>query len=274
MYVGLLTAPFGDKPIDHVIDFAKNAGFTGLEITAGPGQHIDTTKFTADEAKRVKDLVAKAGLKVTSLAYYRNICDGTAETSEHYLKVIDAAAMLGTGVVCGMAGMPVPGKSKAQTIREVVPGVYRPVLDHAKSNGIKIAMENWYATNIQHLGLFDLIFEVLPDAHFGLNFDPSHLIWQGIDYLGAVDRYKDRIFHTHAKDTEMKQHVLRHVGCLEGGWWRYVIPGTGEIDWGVYIERLYGIGYTGVLSIEHEDGSQGREEGFVRGLRHLRQFTD
>ena len=274
MYVGLLTAPFGKEPIDNVIAFAAEAGFVGLEITAGPGAHVDTTKFTAGEASRVKDLVAKSGLRISSLAYYANICDGRPETSEHYLKVIDAAAMLGTDIVCGMAGMPVPGKSKADTIREVVPKVYRPILTHAAEKSIKIAMENWFATNLQHLGLWDLIFELVPDKHFGLNFDPSHLIWQGIDYLGAVDRYKDRIFHTHAKDTEIKQHVLRHVGCLEGGWWRYVIPGFGDIDWGVYIERLYGIGYKGVLSIEHEDGRQGREEGFIRGLRHLSQWVD
>jgi len=273
MYVGLLTAPFGKEPIDRVIAFAAENGFAGLEITAGPGAHIDTTRFNDNEAERVKELIAKSNLKISSLAYYANICDGRAETSEHYLRVIDAAAMLGTDVVCGMAGMPVQGKSKEDTIKEIVPKVYRPILDHAAEKGIKIAMENWYATNIQHLGLWDLIFDVVPDKHFGLNFDPSHLMWQGIDYLGAVDRYRDRIFHTHAKDTEVKQHVLRHVGYLAGGWWRYVIPGFGEIDWGVYIERLYAIGYKGVLSIEHEDGAQGREEGFIKGLRHLKQWV-
>ncbi|MEW6749356.1 MAG: sugar phosphate isomerase/epimerase [Candidatus Latescibacterota bacterium] len=274
MYVGLLTAPFGREPLEQVIEFAAQSGFAGLEVTAGPGAHVDTAKFAPSDASRIRERVTEAGLRITSLAYYRNICDGSKETAEHYLKAIDAAVMLGTDVVCGMAGMPVAGKSKADTIREVVPKVYRPILDYAGDKGVRIAMENWYATNIQHFGLWDLIFELIPDAHFGLNYDPSHLIWQGIDYLAGVERYKDRIFHTHAKDTEIRQHVLRHVGYLEGGWWRYVIPGFGEIDWGVYIERLYGIGYTGVLSIEHEDGRQGREEGFVRGLRYLKQYVD
>ena len=274
MFVGLLTAPFGNEPIDRVIAFAGEAGFGGLEITVGPGAHIDTTTFSESEASRVRELTEEAGLQITSLAYYRNICDGNAETGEHYLKAIDAATMLGTDVVCGMAGMPVEGKSKAETIQEVLPGLYRPVLDHARDKGIKIALENWTATNIQHFGLWDMLFQVLPDEHFGLNYDPSHLIWQGIDYLAGVQLYHDRIFHTHAKDTEMRDHLRRHVGYNERGWWRYVIPGFGEINWGVYIERLYGIGYTGVLSIEHEDGRQGREEGFIRGLRHLRQFTD
>jgi sugar phosphate isomerase/epimerase len=273
MFVGLLTAPFGRESLEQVIEFAGKAGFGGLEITAGPGAHVDTTRFTASDAARIRDLMSAAGLQVTSLAYYRNVCDGTAETAEHYLKAMDAAAWLGTDVVCGLAGMPVAGKSKADTIRDVLPQVYRPVLDYAAGKGIRIALENWYATNIQHFGLWDLLFEQIPDAHFGLNYDPSHLLWQGIDYLGGVERYRDRIFHTHAKDTEVKAEVVRHVGCLESGWWRYVIPGFGQVEWGPYIERLYGIGYTGVLSIEHEDGRQGREEGFRRGLGYLRQFV-
>jgi len=274
MYVGLLTAPFGGEPIDNVIKFATEAGITGLEITAGPGAHIDTNTFDEREAERIKELVANSGLIITSLAHYTNVCDGKPETQSNYLKAIDAATMLGTEVVCGMAGMPVDGKSKAETIREVVPGFYRPVLDYAAEKGIKIALENWFATNIQHFGLWDLIFELIPDEHFGLNYDPSHLIWQGIDYLGGVERYKDRIFHTHAKDTQVKEETLRHVGCLEGGWWSYVIPGFGKINWGEYIERLYAIGYDGVLSIEHEDGNQGREDGFRRGLKYLSQFVD
>jgi sugar phosphate isomerase/epimerase len=276
MFVGILTAPFGDVSIDTVIDFAAKNGIKGLEITVGPGAHIDTTTFDKSEASRIRDLVDKNGLVITSLAYYQNITDGKPETSAHYLKAINAAVMLGTDVVCGMAGGTVGDRSKADTIREIVPGVYRPILDHAKDKGIKIALENWWGTNITHLGHWDLIFDVLPDEHFGLNYDPSHLILQGIDYLEAVDTYKDRIFHTHAKDTEIKQHIVRKLGNLfsfDEGWWRYVIPGFGDIDWGVYIERLYSIGYKGVLSIEHEDGAQGREEGFVRGARYLDQFV-
>jgi len=101
----------------------------------------------------------------------------------------------------------------------------------------------------------------VPDDNFGLNFDPSHLVWQGIDYLQAVEVFAKRIFHTHAKDTEIVQHKLRWLGCLEGGWWRY------------YIARLRRNGYDGILSIEHEDSALGREEGFIKGLQHLRQFA-
>lgn len=275
MFVGLLTVPFGnDHTIDDIVGFASKAGITGLEIASGPGSHIDTTTFDKREADRVRALVKKAKLKITSLAYYANMTDGKPETADGILKVIDAAKLLGVDVVCTIAGLPQPGKSKEQMIREEMPKVFRPALDHAGELGIRLALENWYATNIEHFGLWDLVFDTLPDAHFGLNYDPSHLLWQGIDYLGGVDKYRDRIFHTHAKDVDMKDHIRREVGWNGPGWWRYVIPGFGQIDWGTFIERLYSIGYTGVLSIEHEDGAQGREEGFIRGLRYLKQFVD
>ena len=82
------------------------------------------------------------------------------------------------------------------------------------------------------------MWEIIPDKNFGLNLDPSHLVLQMIDYERVVREFKDRIFHTHAKDTEVKQHALRLIGNQSNGWWRYVIPGYGDINWGVYIARL------------------------------------
>ena len=275
MHVGMLTAPFGSESLETVAKFAGEAGFVSLEVVAGPGSnHIDPAKFDDAEKARIQKILDDNGLEISSLCHYGNVNEPgqSDDIIAHFKKTIDASVALGVDVVCGLAGHPVEGKSKAETITEIVPIVYKPVCQYAADKGVKIALENWFATCIQHLGLFDLLFETISDENFGLNFDPSHLIWQGIDYLEAVDVYADRIFHTHAKDPEMKQHVLRKIGCLEG-WWRYVIPGYGDIDWGVYVERLRGIGYDGVLSIEHEDGSQDREEGFVRGLRYLNQFV-
>ncbi|MCM8788274.1 MAG: sugar phosphate isomerase/epimerase, partial [Candidatus Omnitrophica bacterium] len=142
----------------------------------------------------------------------------------------------------------------------------------AAQHRVKIALENWFATNIQHLQHWEKLFQVVPDSNFGLNFDPSHLVHQGIDYLAAVDEFAARIFHTHAKDCEIDQHLLQRIGNQEKGWWRYVIPGYGKIQWGRYISKLRKIGYNGVLSIEHEDSALGREEGFIAGKRYLSQF--
>jgi sugar phosphate isomerase/epimerase len=278
MDIGLLTAPLGDKPLDYVVNFAKANGFQALEVASGPGSpHLDTAAITDQEAGRVRNMTARSGVRISSLAWYTNLLDPDAakrqQASADMRRVIDAAAALAVEVVCAMAGMPMPGKSKMATIEQDLPGVLAPLAEYAGGKGIKIALENWYATNIQNLAHWQRVFEVVPAPNLGLNFDPSHLHWQGIDYLAAVDEFKDRIFHTHAKDVEIKQHLLRRLGNQADGWWRYCIPGYGEIDWGVYIARLQDAGYDGVLSIEHEDRAFGPEDGFIKGRRQLAQWV-
>lgn len=277
MYVGILTGPFGGEPLEHVAAFAGEYSFGGLEIAAGPGsKHIDTDNFTKERAQEVRDLMEKRALLISSLAAYTNVTHSDPQTRQANIQTvrgaIDAAALLGVDVVCTMAGMPVAGKDRYKTIEEDCAQVFPPLLEYAKSKGIKLALENWYATNIQHLGHWQRIFEVLPQDNFGLNFDPSHLMWQGIDYLEAVDKFANRIFHTHAKDTEVKEYRRRWVGSHGDGWWRYVIPGLGAIRWGEYIAALRRNGYNGVLSIEHEDDAVEREEGFLIGKKYLEQF--
>jgi len=278
MHVGLLTGPFSDKSLEWIIGFAKENGFGALEVVAEPGgRHLDTAKLSAEKAKKINAALKKAGIRISSLAYYNNLLEPDAKTRtariEAMESVIDAASALGVGVVCTLAGFPMPGKDRTQTIDEDYPGVFRPLAKYAAKKKIKIAFENYFATNIRNLADWEQVFTVVPDANMGLNYDPSHLLHQGIDYLEAVEKFKDRIFHTHAKDTEVKQHVLRWVGNQSRGWWRYVIPGFGDVNWGVYIARLRSIGYDDVLSIEHEDGAFGVEEGFIKGQRYLSQFV-
>jgi sugar phosphate isomerase/epimerase len=278
MYVGILTAPFSKEPLEHVAAFAAEYGFGGMELVAAPGgKHIDLTNFTREDAARVKDLMERRALIISSLAVYCNTTDADPEkrkaNSDSIIKAIDAAKLLGVDVVCTMAGHPVPGKTKMQTIETDCVEVFTPLLAHAEANGIKLALENWYATNIQHLGHWERIFEVLPSQNFGLNFDPSHLLWQDIDYIHAVERFSHRIFHSHAKDTAIDETKRRWVGNQhDGGWWRYVIPGLGKVAWGEYLAVLRHNGFNGVLSIEHEDEAIGREEGFLMGKKYLEQF--
>jgi sugar phosphate isomerase/epimerase len=278
MYVGVLTAPFGSDPLEHVVAFAGEYGFGGLEIIAGPGsKHIDLTDFTQADADRIRELLDRRALTISSVAAYTNNTDADPErrkaANDTVRKGIDAAVLLGASVVCTLAGMPVPGKSKMQTIEEDCAEAFTPLAEYAESKGIKIALENWYATNIQHMGHWERLFQVVPNKSFGLNFDPSHLAWQEIDYIASVDRFADRIFHTHAKDTEVNTAKRVWVGNQDGGgWWRYVIPGLGIVRWGEYIAALRRNGYNGVLSIEHEDGAVGREEGFLSGKKYLEQF--
>jgi len=278
MDVGLLTAPFvRDKSLEEVIAWAGEKGFAAVEVASGVGsRHLDPLTFDERRADAVRQACERYGVRLSSLAWYVNLLEPDAGKRQEILvamrKLIDAAVALGVEVVCIGAGRPMPGKSKMQTIEEEVPKVYPALAEYAGERGIKLAMENWYATNIQHLGHWDAFFTVVPHKNLGLNFDPSHLYWQGIDYLWAVEKFGPRIFHTHAKDTEVKEHRLRYLGNQEGGWWRYVIPGLGGIAWGPYIAALRSVGYNGVLSIEHEDSALGREEGFLIGLKYLSQF--
>jgi sugar phosphate isomerase/epimerase len=277
MYVGILTGPFGGEPLEVVAAFAGQYGFGGLEVGTGPGsKHIDTDNFTPERAAEIQALMEKRNLMISGLAAYNNLTDGDparrARNVDTVHKAIDIAATLGVEVVCTLAGLPPAGQNRFQTIEKDCAEVYPPLLEHAATKNVKLAMENWTATNIQNLAHWQRIFEVLPHKNLGLNFDPSHLLWQDIDYIEAVDKFADRIFHTHGKDTEIKEHRKRIVGNQGDGWWRYVIPGLGKVRWGEYISALRRNGYNGVISIEHEDDAVEREEGFLIGKKYLEQF--
>ncbi|MGD9497597.1 MAG: sugar phosphate isomerase/epimerase family protein [Armatimonadota bacterium] len=278
MQVGLLTAPFRNEPMDAVVRFAAEAGFDALEIDVRPGcKHLCVDHDDAAAADAIVQ-VREAGLQVSSLAAYVDISSADEQTRDAnratLARAVAMAGANGIGVVCCMAGMPAGGLSREDTIAQIAGPFFREFCPRAADQGVKLAMENWFATNIMNLAHWELIFDTVPASNFGLNYDPSHLMWQGIDYLHAVEVFKDRIFHCHAKDTEVLAHKLRWLGNQAGrGWWRYCIPGYGDIDWGVLIARLRDNGYNGVLSIEHEDRALGREEGLVKGLHYLRIFA-
>lgn len=276
MKVGILTSPMRDKSLEEVIVFAGANGIDALEVASGPGSpHLDFTDFDRSKADAVKTCLAENNVVISSLAWYTNATDPAKrdEVSGNFKLLVDAAKMLEIDVVCTLAGMPVEGKDKLKTIESDCVEVFTPFVEYADSMGVKVALENWFATCLQGLAHFDKMFESVPHPNFGLNFDPSHLIWQGIDYMAAVERFSSRIFHTHAKDTEIRDDKLAYLGNQMMGWWRYVIPGFGRIKWGEYVGVLRRNGYDGVLSIEHEDATLGPEEGFIKGTNYLKQFV-
>ncbi|MCL4509402.1 MAG: sugar phosphate isomerase/epimerase [Chloroflexi bacterium] len=272
--IGVLTAPFGREPLLPVIDWAGKHGFSSLEVAVAPrSAHCDVQALDDRALAALQQACSAANTAITALAFYANQLDPDLERRKavnNYLKsVVDVTQALGLSVVCAGGGMPLAGKDRLRTIREDVPDVYGPLVEYAASKGVKIALENWFATNLQGFDTFDAMFEAVPNINFGLNYDPSHLIWQGVDYIDGVSRYADRIFYVHGKDCEILEGRRRFVGWLSRGWWRYTIPGTGAIDWGTFIGRLRTIRYSGPISIEHEDSSVGREQGFLLGKRFL-----
>jgi sugar phosphate isomerase/epimerase len=278
MYVGLLTEPFKDGSLEEVFSFAAEAGFGAVEIHGSvDGGHFNPLTVTAKRVTEIGRLAEGLGLSISSLAFYSGLVGEGADVCERnqaaLRQCIEMAAGMGVGTVCTLAGFPVAGKDKMATIEGELRGAFEPLLGLAEEKGIRIALENWHRTNLQHLDHFRRIFEVLPAPNFGLNFDPSHLYHQGIDYVAAVYEFGDRIFHTHAKDTTVYEDVRRRVGVLDASWWRYSIPGYGRVAWGEYVGALRDIGYDGVLSIEHEDRAFTVEGGFRAGLKFLSQFV-
>jgi sugar phosphate isomerase/epimerase len=272
---GMLTAPLRDLPFESVLDMAKRWQIAALEVVAEPGHpHIDPRTLSPAQAEGIKQKVNEHGLEISALSNYLNTTapGKAAEVQEILKKTVDAAVLLGAPTICTGLGMPVDGKTKIQAIKEIIPGLFRPVIDHAKEKGIKVAVENWFETNLQGLDTLDCLMEAIRDDNFGLNYDPSHLVHQQCDYTAPVTMFGRRIFHTHAKDTLVNEQRRAYVGVLGQGWWRYAIPGFGDIKWGKYIGLLREVGYRGVLSIEHEDDTFGPEEGFRHGASYLNPF--
>ncbi len=277
MHVGILTAPLRSQPLEVLIPWAAAQHLKALEIDVRPGSHLDASNVSETQIAQLQRLLEQHDMRISSLASYGKLTGASDEVMKRDHKALEdaikLAARLGIKVVCTLGGMPELGKSREHTIFEAVPTAFRPLLDLAAEHGIKIALENWFATNMQHLEHWRMIFEVLPDGHFGLNFDPSHLDWQGIEVLPAVHEFRERIFHVHAKDVSVNEIKRARVGYNGDGWWRYVLPGYGRIRWGELITTLRQIGYDDVLSIEHEDNAFNPEEGFIKAARYLNNLV-
>jgi sugar phosphate isomerase/epimerase len=295
MKLGLLTAAFPDRSLEEVADWAAANGYDALEVACWPAgegaarryagvSHIDVDRLDPDA---VRDVLASRGLLLSALAYYPNPLDpdpAAAEAAQAHLRqVILAAEALGVEVVGTFAG-----RDKARTLKEnferfgrVWPGL----VDFAGEHGVKIAIENcpmifsddeWPGgTNLAYCPAnWREMLAIVDSPNLGLNFDPSHLVWQFIDCERAVREFGERIFHVHGKDLEVRPDGLYDHGVMSlgVGWQVPRLPGLGQVDWGRFVAALYAVGYDHVISVEHEDR---RFEGDValveRGFHIARQ---
>jgi sugar phosphate isomerase/epimerase len=288
--LGLLTAAFPDFTLEQVAEWAALEGFEALEIACWPvggGEkrryagvtHIDVENFDADG---VHELLDRHGLVISSLAYYpNNLHPDDAHREEvngHLRKVMDAAQRLDVGIVGTFVGNDKDRSlpENLERFREIWPAL----VDYAGERGVSIAIENcpmifsydeWPGgNNLAYApAIWDEMFAAIPGDNFGLNLDPSHLVWLMIDYERAVYDYGDRIFHAHAKDLEVRRDGLYRHGTLSGGigWQVPRLPGLGEVRWDRFLAALYAVGYDHVVSIEHEDRRfEGDEDLVKRGF--------
>jgi len=299
MKLGLLTAAFPDSTLDEIAAWAAATGYETLEVAAWPAgsgserRYSGVSHLDVDDPEPARAVLERHGLTFSALAYYPNNLDPDAgareHAHEHLRKTIVAAERLGVDVVCTFVGRD-PGRSEPENLalfREQWPPLVRFAADH----GIRIAIENcpmffgwdqWPGgTNLAYSpAIWRQLFEAIPDESFGLNLDPSHLVWQFIDYERAVYDFADRIFHVHAKDMEIDRDGLYEHGVMARGmgWQVPRIPGLGEVRWNRFVAALYAIGFDGAISVEHEDrrfeGDLERvEQGFEIAYRTLRPLV-
>jgi sugar phosphate isomerase/epimerase len=293
MKLGLLTAAFPGLTLGEVAEWAGANGFDTLEIAcwpAGSGEqrryagvsHIDAEHLDASGALAIREMLAARELDISSLAYYPNHLhpdpDHRAGVGAHLDRVIDAAVLLGVEVVGTFVGAD-PARSLTENLRSFAE-LWPPIVERARGKGVKIAIENcpmlfsddeWpFGTNLARTPhIWREMFNVIPEGGFGLNLDPSHLVWQMIDYERVVYDFADRILHVHAKDMEIDRGGLQEHGVLGAGlnWQVPRLPGLGEVRWDRFLAALYAVGYDHVVSIEHEDRAfEGDDELVKRGF--------
>lgn len=302
MQLGFVSAILADQTLEQVLAFANEQPFDCVELMCWPTgaaerryagvTHLDVTDFGKDDAMRVNELLASHGVQVSGLGYYPNaLTSNHAEATafiDHIRKVIDAAALLGVNQMNTFVGRD-PVRSVDDNWERFLE-VWSPLIQHAEQQGVRIGIENcpMLFTNDEWPGgknlaispaIWRRMFEAIPSDHFGLNYDPSHLVWQRMDYLAPLREFSDRIFHVHAKDVRVDQHNLNDVGILATPleYHSPKLPGLGDVDWAQFFAVLGDTGYDGPVCIEVEDRDfedtlESRHEALRQSAKYLRNF--
>jgi sugar phosphate isomerase/epimerase len=303
MQLGFVSAILPDLGLEEVLAFANAEGFDCVELMCWPKgkaerryagvTHVDAASLDAAGASRVKALVGEHGVSISGLGYYPNpLCPDPAEAQvyvEHIKAVVRAAALLGVATVNTFVGRDWTKSVDAQWPRFLE--TWRPLVAYAEERGVRIGIENcpmlftadeWPGgKNLATTpAIWRRMFADIPSASFGLNFDPSHFVWQHMDYLKPLREFRDRIFHVHAKDVRVDRERLDDVGIMATPleFHNPKLPGLGEVQWGRFFSVLSDTGYDGPVCVEVEDrayeGSvERRKDALRQSLRYLRNFA-
>jgi sugar phosphate isomerase/epimerase len=303
MKLGFVSAILPDVGLEEVLAFANAEGFDCVELMCWPRgkaerryagvTHVDVVGLEEPGAARIQRLLSEHGVAISALGYYPNPLapdPGEAQVSVDHLKaVIRAAQLLGVGRITSFAGRDWTKSVAAQWPRFLE--TWRPIVAFAEQHEVKIGIENcpMLFTGDEWPGgknlatspaIWRRMFADIPSPSFGLNFDPSHLVWQHMDYLKPLWEFKDRIFHAHAKDVRVDRERLDDVGILATPleYHNPKLPGLGEVNWGRFFSVLSDTGYDGPVCVEVEDrayeGSlERRKQALRQSLGFLRNFA-
>lgn len=299
---GLLTAILDGWTFEEAVDIAAEMGFKCLEVACWPAgkaerryagvSHIDAERVLEDDeyAKYVQDVAAAKGIRISSLGFYPNTMDPDPEKRDaaigHLKALIKASAKLGVNMVTTFIG-----KDQYKTLEENIElfkQIWPDIISLAESCGVKVAIENcpmlfgkdqWPGG--QNLmctpALFRKFFEILPFPNFGINFDPSHYVWQQMDYIKTIYEFKDKIFHIHFKDIKLYPEKLAECGVLAYplDYMSPKIPGLGDVNWSAFVSSLNDIRYNGDAVIEVEDKAfEGSREDILTSIRLSKHYLD
>ncbi len=299
--LGFVSAILPDQTFEEVVSFAAQTGYSCVEIMCWPPgkaerryagvTHIDVTDLSESNIDNIHKTLKENGIEISGLGYYPNPLEADEANSKFYIdhikKVIDAAKLLGLANVNTFIGRDHTSNIEDNFAR--FKDLWPPIIKHAEKQGVKIGIENcpMFFSNDEWPGgknlasspvIWRRMFEEIPSANFGLNYDPSHLVWQFMDYIKPIHEFADRIFHVHIKDAKVLRDELNNVGILANPlqFHQPKLPGLGDVDWTRFLSALNEIGYEGCACVEVEDrdfeGSlELRKKALVQSCEHLKQ---
>ena len=303
MKLGIVSAIYDGFTFEEMIDHASACGYECVEVACWPQgkaerryagvSHIDVDNTSEEYLSYIKDYCAGKNITISSLAFYPNTMDGDltkrAANIDHLKKVIHMSALLGVNMVTTFIGRD-QTKSVEENL-ELVQELWPPIIRQAEEEGVKIAIENcpmlfgkeqWPGG--QNLfttpKLWREIFRILPSDNLGINYDPSHFVWQHIDYVKPIYEFADKIFHVHFKDIKLFHDKLDDVGIMAYPleFMSPKLPGLGDVNWGRYVSALTDIGYDGCACVEVEDKAfEGSREkildSVILSYRYMKQYV-
>lgn len=298
MKLGFVSAILPDQTLPEVVAFAADTGFDCVELMCWPPgkaerryagvTHVDVVGLDQDQADQILATLAEANIEISGLGYYPNPLTPDEHEAKIYIDhlgaIIRAAPLLGVPTVNTFVGRDWTQSVDGNWARFLE--VWRPLIALAEDHGVRIGIENcpmsftadeWpggknLATSP---AIWRRMFDDIPSRSFGLNYDPSHMIWQHMDYLSPMREFSDRLFHIHAKDVRIDTERLNDVGIMAcpNEYHTPKLPGLGDVDWGRFFSVLTDTGYAGPVCVEVEDRAyEGELERRQASLRQSYAF--
>ena len=302
MKMGLVTAILDKCNYEQMIDTVSKMGFKCVEVACWPKgkaerryagvSHIDVKRVLKDDkyAQHILDYAKSHGIEISSIAFYPNTMDGDLKKRkanvEHLMTCIKASAKLKVNMVTTFIGR--DQRLSVEENLKLVKKVWPPIIKLAESLKVKVAIENcpMLFGNDQWPGgqnlmttpaIWKKVFEILPSKYFGINYDPSHFVWQMIDYIKPIYTFKDKIFHVHYKDIKLYPDKLNEVGIMAYPleFMSPKLPGLGDVNWGKFVSALTDIGYDGYTCIEVEDKAfEKNQKDILRSIELSKRYLD